>query len=347
MSVEESEPLKTVQSGLVKIVAEIGVNHNGSVELAKELVSRSAAAGADYAKFQTFKAVDVASERAALANYQQKVAKGSRQVDMLSALELSEADFQQLVDFCAEVGVGFLTTAHDLQSARFVLGLASDYVKVASGDITNYPLLRLFSQQGTPVLLSTGASEADEVLRAITVLESGGLERSQITVMQCTSEYPAPVSEANLRAMAVMGTEWGVPVGYSDHTQGINASIAAVAMGATVIEKHITLERTMDGPDHAASLEPREFEQMVKGIRDVSAAMGSDSKRVVASEQSNRSLIRKSIVATVPIVAGDTFSEENLGVMRPGDGVSPMLWESVLGQKASRDFVAQEAITLQ
>lgn len=339
--------MATEGSSQVKVVAEIGVNHNGSLELAEELVSRCAEAGADYAKFQTFRARDVASERAAQAAYQQTGGKGGRQVDMLSVLELSEPDFERLVRFCAEVGIGFLTTAHDLQSARFVLGLGSDYLKVASGDVTNYPLLLLFGQQDTPVLLSTGASEADEVREAIRVLESQGLERSKITVMQCTSEYPAPLAEANLRAMVAMGADWGVPIGYSDHTQGSNASIAAVAMGATVIEKHITLNRTMDGPDHAASLEPREFEQMVKGIREVSAAMGSDSKRVVASEQSNRSLIRKSIVATVPILAGDTFSEENLGVMRPGDGVSPMLWESVLGQKASRDFVAQEAITLQ
>lgn len=336
--------MTNVKDSRVSVIAEIGVNHNGSLKLAKELIDQCVVAGADYAKFQTFTATDLASADAQSAGYQRRAGAGSRQIDLLAELELTQSEFRELVQFCCDRGIGFLTTAHDLPSAQFVIGLNSDYLKVASGDVTNLPLLRLFSQQRTPVLLSTGASEAIEVSRAVEVLQSGGLRRSQITVMQCTSEYPAPVAEANLQAMVSMGMDLGVPIGYSDHTYGVNAALAAVALGATVIEKHITLDRTMPGPDHRASLEPREFQEMVTGVHQVTAAMGSGTKTVVDSERHNRMLIRKSIVAAVPISAGEVFSEKNLCVMRPGGGLSPMRWESVLGQQAERDYGVHEMI---
>lgn len=328
----------------VSVVAEIGVNHNGSVNLAKQLVENCAEAGADYAKFQTFRAKDLASPEAPSAGYQKRSGAAGSQLDLLSGLELSQSDFTELVQFCADAGVGFLTTAHDLRSADFVIGLQSDYLKVPSGDITNFPLLRLFSQQQTPVLLSTGASEAEEVFRAVEVLEAGGLRRSEITVMHCTSEYPAPIADANLNAMVSMGRDLHVPIGYSDHTLGSSVALAAVALGATVIEKHITLNRTMEGPDHSASLEPAEFREMVAGIRQVSSALGREAKTVMDSEQPNQMLIRKSIVATVPISVGEVFSEENLGVMRPGNGLSPMHWESLLGQRAKRTYGVHEMV---
>ncbi len=330
----------------VVVIAEIGVNHNGSLELAKELVTRCFEAGADYAKFQTFIAKDLASENAPVANYQKKSFAGEHQVDLLSSLELSDSDFEALVAHCATVGIGFLTTAHDLGSAVFVMGLGSDFIKVPSGDVTNYPFLRLVAMQRTPVLLSTGASRADEVLQAIEVLESGGLSRSEITVMQCTTDYPAPLEEANLLAMVEMGKDWGVSVGYSDHTAGHEAAIAAVALGATVIEKHITIDRDMDGPDHAASLEPTEFSEMVIAIRRVEKAVGGPAKVVTSAEEHNRDVIRKSIVATARIDVGEPFSAENIGVIRPGNGLSPMHWPKLIGQLANRSYSPNEMIEL-
>jgi len=334
------------QRNRVVVIAEIGVNHNGSLALAKELVTRCVEVGADYAKFQTFIAKDLASENAPVANYQKNSFAGERQVDLLSLLELSEADFEELVAHCASEGIGFLTTAHDSGSAAFVMGLGSDFIKVPSGDVTNYPFLRLVSQQHTPVLLSTGASRADEALQAIEVLESGGLSRSRITVMQCTTEYPAPLEEANLLAMVEMGKEWGVSVGYSDHTAGQDAAVAAAALGATVIEKHITLDRDMKGPDHAASLEPAEFSEMITAIRQVEKALGGPAKVVTRAEERNRDVIRKSIVATVRIEVGELFSSENLGVMRPGTGLSPMRWPQLIGQVAHRSYGPSDMIDL-
>lgn len=334
------------QSTRVVVIAEIGVNHNGSLELAKELVTQCVEAGADYAKFQTFIAKDLASENASVADYQKKSFVGERQVDLLSPLELSDSDFEALVAQCAIAGIGFLTTAHDFGSAEFVMGLGSDFIKVPSGDITNYPFLRLVATQRTPVLLSTGASRADEVLKAIEVLESGGLSRSQVTVMQCTTEYPAPLDEANLLAMVKMGKDWGVSVGYSDHTRGHEAAIAAVALGATVIEKHITLDRDMEGPDHAASLEPTEFTEMVTAIRRVEVALGSPAKVVTGAEEHNRDVVRKSIVAIARINVGELFSTENIGVIRPGTGLSPMHWPILIGQPANRSYRPNDMIEL-
>jgi len=331
------------RSGVV-VIAEIGVNHNGSLSLAKELVVQAAEAGADYAKFQTFSAQDLASEAAPVADYQKNASRAERQVDLLSSLELTDQHFEELVSFCASHQIGFLTTAHDLGSAEFVLRLRSDFIKVPSGDVTNFPFLRLVGQQDKPVLLSTGASAGEEVLRAIQVLEAEGLARSKITVMQCTSEYPAPTGEANLLAMVEMGRQWGVPIGYSDHTLGYETAVAAVALGATVLEKHITLDREMEGPDHTASLEPEDFARMVSAVRSVEQALGTTVKVVTNAEAKNRNVIRKSIVARLPISEGDALTEENLAVMRPGTGLSPMDWLTVVGKVATRAYAPQEFI---
>lgn len=326
------------------VIAEIGVNHNGSLQLAKELVNHCAEAGADYAKFQTFSATKLATRAAQVAPYQQESDAGERQVNLLSPLELSYADFDQLVSHCDSQGIGFLTTAHDMVSAKFVLDLKSDYIKVASGDVTNYPFLQLVAQENGHVLLSTGASRAGEVQAAVEALEDNGLRRSQVTVMQCTTEYPAPEQEANLRAMLAMGEDLGTAIGFSDHTAGKTIALAAVALGATVLEKHITLDRTMDGPDHAASLEPSEFAELVASIRRVEASLGAREKVVTESEDKNRDLIRKSVVALRPIKAGDVFSTENIGVMRPGTGTSPMVWPDLIGRVSPRSYLPEEMI---
>ena len=328
----------------VVIIAEIGVNHNGSLELAKRLVDEAASAGADYAKFQTFQSTKLASADAPVADYQKLQFEGSHQVDLLASLELTYTEFEEIVAHCESVGIGFLTTAHDLDSAAFVFGLDSDFVKVPSGDITNFPFLQLVGRQGKHVLLSTGASNEDEVFEAISVLEAEGLSRQQITVMQCTTEYPAPIQDANLLAMVLMSKKWGVGMGFSDHTEGHVAAVASIALGATVLEKHITLDRSMVGPDHAASLEPTEFALMVSSVRGVSAALGSDQKRITSSETRNREIIRKSIVATQHISSGEPFSADNLGVMRPGTGLSPMSWNDVIGSVARRDYKPGETV---
>lgn len=330
----------------VVVIAEIGVNHNGSLDIAKSLIDASADAGADYAKFQTFRARELASSEAPVAEYQRAAFDGTKQQDLLASLELSEEQFVELVGYCEEKEIGFLTTAHDLGSAPFVMGLNSDFIKVPSGDLTNYPFLRLVGAQSTPVLLSTGASHGDEVGEAISVLESAGLPRSAITVMQCTTEYPAPMSEANLLAMVEMGKVWDVSIGFSDHTLGQDAALAAVALGASVLEKHITLDRAMAGPDHAASLEPDEFAAMVEGVRRTQELRGIPTKAVTKSEEKNRDVIRKSIVAAVAIKQDDLLGEDNLSVIRPGTGLSPMRWPDVVGKRAHRNYRAGELIEL-
>ena len=330
----------------VVVIAEIGVNHNGSLELAKELVTQCAGAGADYAKFQTFTAGNLAADGAPLADYQKKDPLRRNQKELLSSLELTRSDFENLVAHCAAEGIGFLTTAHDLESTSFVFGLGLDFIKVPSGDVTNYPLLTQVAQQRTPVLLSTGASTAEEVGSAVHLLELGGVERANITVMQCTTEYPAPPEEANLLAMVEMGGTLGVPVGFSDHTAGIDASLAAVALGAQVLEKHITMDRNLTGPDHAASLEPDQFGSMVRQIRHVETLLGTRQKVVTPSEFRNRNVIRKSIVAATRIESGDLLGPHNLGLLRPGTGLSPMRWPELIGTRASRCYLPGERLEL-
>jgi N,N'-diacetyllegionaminate synthase len=328
------------------VIAEIGVNHNGDVAAAKQLISAARDAGADYAKFQTFSADDLVTADAAVATYQQPAAGGGTQQDMLRSLELTHDDFRELKAFCQSLGIGFLTTAHDFRSLDFVLGLDLDYIKIPSGDLTNRPLLERVAAEGTKIILSTGMGSFDEVAQAVEVLEHSGLNREMVTVLQCTTNYPAPLEEANLSAMVSMGEQLAVGIGYSDHTDGNDTSVAAVALGARIIEKHLTLDRSLPGPDHAASANPSEFAAMVRSIRAVEKALGSDVKAPGPTETPNRDIVRKSLVALMPIGTGDDFTSENIGVKRPGTGISPMRWHEVVGTTAHRDFQVDELIEL-
>jgi N,N'-diacetyllegionaminate synthase len=333
------------RSGTI-VIAEIGVNHNGSIDMAKELIQHAHAAGADYAKFQTFRSESLASANAPLAGYQKASSGHDSQQGLLKQFELSDAAFVELQQYASQVGIGFLTTGHDQESAEFVLGMKLDFVKIPSGDITNLPFLERVARAGQAVLLSTGMANYDEVEAAVRVLTSGGIGKNDVTVMQCTTEYPAPVEEANLLAMVAMGERLTVPIGYSDHTLGHVTAVAAVALGARVIEKHLTSDRTLPGPDHSASLEPDEFKAMVDAIRTVEVALGDGVKKTQPSEVQNKNIVRKSIAAKAMIKQGERFEEENLVAMRPGFGLSPMMWHEVVGKVAARDFHPDEPIEL-
>lgn len=328
------------------VIAEIGVNHNGNIRLAKKLIRAAHHAGADYAKFQTFSAEELVTADAGVARYQERAAEGATQQEMLRRLELSNQDFLALKVYSESLGIGFLTTAHDFKSLEFVLGLKLDYIKVPSGDLTNRPLLERVAVEQTHVILSTGMGSFDEVSGALEVLEQAGLSRELVTVLQCTTNYPAPLEEANLRAMVSMQEQLSVSVGYSDHTDGVEASLAAVALGAQIIEKHLTLDCSMLGPDHAASANPSEFSEMVTSIRAVEVALGSALKVPGKTEAPHREIVRKSLVALSPIATGEEFTARNLGVKRPGTGISPMRWHEVLGLEAHRDFRTDELIDL-
>ena len=328
------------------VIAEIGVNHNGDRELAKQLVVAACDSGADYAKFQTFSADDLVTADAGVAAYQQPAAGGATQRDMLRGLQLTHNDFLELKAFSESLGIGFLTTAHDFTSLDFVLSLDLDYIKIPSGDLTNRPLLERVAGEGTKIILSTGMGSLEEVAEALEALEQSGLNREMITVLQCTTNYPAPLDETNLRAMVSMGEQLAVGIGYSDHTDGNDAALAAVALGARIVEKHLTLDRSMSGPDHSASASPSEFAAMVRSIRVVETALGSKVKAPSPTEAPNRDVVRKSLVALKPIGAGEDFTRENIGVKRPGTGISPMYWHEVVGTKAHRDFQVDELIDL-
>ena len=328
------------------VIAEVGVNHNGDVALAKQIISAARDAGADFAKFQTFGADDLVTADAGVAAYQQPAARGRTQQDMLRSLELTHDDFHELKAFCQSLGIGFLTTAHDFRSLDFVLSLNLDYIKIPSGDLTNRPMLERVAGKGIRTILSTGMGSFDEVAQAVEVLEQSGLNREMVTVLQCTTNYPAPLEEANLRAMVSMGEQLAVGIGYSDHTDGNDTSVAAVALGARIVEKHLTLDRSLPGPDHAASANPSEFAAMVRSIRAVEIALGTDVKAPGLTEAPNRDIVRKSLVALMPIGAGDEFTSENIGVKRPGNGISPMRWHDIVGGTAHRDFQVDELIEL-
>jgi len=330
----------------VLIIAEAGVNHNGSLELAKELALCAKKAGADIVKYQTFKAEAVAGASAPKAEYQKKLAEGEEgQLELLKKLELSFDDFRDLAAYCREIGIEFLSTAFDVDSMDFLMNeIGQKFVKIPSGEITNYPLLVKAASYGRPVFLSTGMSTADEVGEALSVLRFAG--SGDVTLLQCTTEYPAPAADVNLAAMRGMGERFGAPAGYSDHTEGIEIAVAAAALGAVAIEKHFTLSRGMEGPDHKASLEPDELAGLVRAIRDVERAIGSAEKFVTESERGNRDIARRSIVAAGPIRKGEIFSEENLAAKRPGTGLSPMKWEEVIGKQAARDYAEDEQIEL-
>lgn len=327
------------------IIAEAGVNHNGSFDLAKQLVDKAVWAGADCIKFQTFNSKNLVSKNAQKAEYQKKTTDSSEtQLDMLKKLELSKEEFIELRDYCNQKGMQFLSTPFDLESIDFLASIGVKTWKVPSGEITNYPFLRAIGKRKESVIMSTGMCTLDEVRDAIEVLKTFGT--SDITLLHCTTEYPAPYDSVNLKAMLTLQNEFGYRVGYSDHTNGIEIPVAAVAMGATVIEKHFTLDKNMEGPDHKASLEPEELKQMVLSIRNVEVALGNGIKQPSEAEKNNIAIARKSIVAACDINKGEVFTEDNLTAKRPGNGISPMKWNDVLGKVANCDFLVDEMITL-
>lgn len=330
------------------IIAEAGVNHNGSLELAKQLIDAAVDAGVDYVKFQTFKAENLVTKSAKQAEYQKKnISVGDdSQYQMLKNLELSQVDHEVLIEYCRQKGVRFFSTAFDLESIDYLSSLNLPIWKIPSGEITNYPYLRKIARQGKPVILSTGMSGTADIHSAVDALYKFGLTKDQITVLHCNTEYPTPFEDVNLRAMLTIKEEFGVKVGYSDHTRGIEVPIAAVALGAEVIEKHFTLDRNLPGPDHKASLEPYELKAMVWAIRNIELAMGDGEKKVTVSECKNIAIARKSIVAACPIKKGEILSEENLTVKRPGTGINPMRWDEIVGTIAIRDYNEDELIEL-
>jgi N,N'-diacetyllegionaminate synthase len=329
------------------IIAEAGVNHNGDINLAMQLIDAAAEAGADIVKFQTFNADRQVTRIAEKAEYQKReTGSAESQYEMLRRLELTESMHHQLISHCAERKIEFLSTGFDIESISFLAGLNQEYFKIPSGEITNLPYLRHIGFLNKSVILSTGMATLGEVEQAINVLEEAGTSRDQITILHCTTEYPTPMNEVNLKAMLTLQKAFHVAVGYSDHTKGIEISVAAVAMGAAVIEKHFTLDRNLPGPDHRASLEPYELRQMISAIRNIENAMGDGIKRPTASEKKNKLVARKSIVASRPISKGESFTAENLTVKRPETGISPMKWDEILGKNASRDFAVDELIEL-
>lgn len=329
------------------IIAEAGVNHNGDMALAKELVAVAADAGADLVKFQTFIANKVVSRSAPKAEYQKGATDPEEsQQDMVRKLELSRENHLELIEECKRQGIGFFSTAFDKESIDLLEELGSEYVKVPSGELTNLSYLRYLTRKGKPVLLSTGMANLGEIEAAIDAIVQVGTPREIITVLHCTTEYPTPMEDVNLRAMVNIGNALGVKVGYSDHTPGIEIPIAAVALGATVIEKHFTFDRSLPGPDHQASLEPDELKAMVAGIRNIERALGDGIKRPSTSELKNKPIARKSLVASRDIKAGELFSPGNLTAKRPGTGISPMRWDEVIGRAAPRDFIEDELIEL-
>lgn len=331
----------------VIIIAEAGVNHNGDYELAKQLVVKAKEAGADYVKFQTARPELVISRYAPKAKYQLGTTdKEESQLDMCRAIHLPLDDYKPLKAYCDEVGIAFLSTPFDLVSIDVLEELDMDYYKIPSGEITNLPYLRKIARLGRPVILSTGMCGLADIENALHVLGKEGLSREQITLLHCNTEYPTPYADVNLRAMHTMAECFGVKVGYSDHTRGIEVSLAAVALGATVIEKHFTLDKNLPGPDHKASLEPHELKQMVDSIRHIEEALGSNIKQVSPSEEKNMVVARKSLIAARDIRKGEPFSEENMTVKRPGNGISPMRWEEVIGKMAPHDFKEDELIEL-
>lgn len=326
----------------IYIIAEAGVNHNGSFDLACKLVDEAKKAGVDCIKFQTFKAEKLVSHSAKKAEYQKKATGDSSQQDMLKQLELSFEEFVQLKDYCDKAGVAFLSTPFDFDSLAFLDTIDMPFWKIPSGEVTNYPYLVALAKTGKPIVMSTGMCTKEEIGQALTVLRENGA--GEIKLLHCNTEYPTPFEDVNLTAMEDIRKTFSLEVGYSDHTKGIEIPVAAAALGATVIEKHFTLDKNMEGPDHKASLEPEELTEMVRAIRNIEKALGDGVKRPSKSEEKNKPIARKSIVAQRPITKGEMLTVDNLTVKRPGEGISPMQWESVLGTKAIRDFAPDELI---
>jgi N,N'-diacetyllegionaminate synthase len=327
------------------IIAEAGVNHNGCLDTAKKMIDVAKEANVDIIKFQTFVTEDGVSKHAPMADYQQvNTNEIESQRDMVKKLELSQAEFIELKEYCDLKEIEFLSTAFDFKSVDFLKSLGLTRWKIPSGEITNLPYLMKIAKFSDSVILSTGMSTLEEVRKAIQVLKGNGTD--DIVLLHCTTEYPAPFNEINLKAMEQMRKEFSLPVGYSDHTLGIEVPIAATALGASIVEKHFTLSKDMKGPDHAASIEPVDLKRMVSAIRNIEQSLGDGDKRVTKSEQKNIMIARKSIVAKHNICKGDKFTDENITVKRPGDGISPMRWFDVIGKLASRDFEEDEQIEI-
>ncbi len=329
------------------IIAEAGVNHNGELGMAKQLIDVAAQAGADLVKFQTFNADRLVTQSARKAGYQIVITDPDEtQHEMLHRLELSIDMHKELITHCDKRNIVFFSTGFDIESIDLLVSLGLNRFKIPSGEITNLPYLRHIGRFGKPVILSSGMATMDEIEMAVDVLEQAGTSRKNITVLHCTSEYPTPINEVNLTAMLSIQKAFNIEVGYSDHTSGIEVAIAAVALGATVIEKHFTLDRNLSGPDHKASLEPEELKSMVTAIRNIEVALGDGVKRPTPDEVKNKSVVRKSLMASLSIKKGEIFSSLNITTKRPGIGISPMRWNEVIGRAAPRDFAADELIEL-
>lgn len=329
------------------IIAEVGVNHGGDFDLACRMIKLAAEAGADYVKFQTFKAENLVCADASRAEYQKRNCGGDEtQLQMLRKLELKAADFSRLAEVCRSCGVGFLSSAFDAESITLLNGIGMDYWKIPSGEITNLPYLEQIAACGGKIILSTGMSTPEEVTEAVGVLTAAGIPKSDIALLHCNTQYPTPPADVNLRAMETLRALGCGMTGYSDHTEGIAIPIAAVALGAEIIEKHFTYDKNASGPDHKASADPEEFAAMVKGIRATEEALGSPLKHVTDSERPNIAVARKSIVASRAIAKGELLTAENLTVKRPGTGISPMRWHEITGTRAVTDFRPDQQITV-
>ena len=328
---------------MILIIAEAGVNHNGDLQLAKELAKKAKEAGADIIKYQTFVPEKIVTHTAEKAGYQKETTGGQEsQLDMLRKLALSKEAFRELKKYCEEIGIRFLSTAFDMESIEFLHKLGCDLWKIPSGEITNLPYLRRIASFGQSVIMSTGMATIDEIGEALDVLKKNGA--NDITLLHCTTAYPAPYDQINLKAMNTLATLFNVPVGYSDHSKGISVSCAAAALGATVLEKHFTLDKNMEGPDHKASLEPDELKQMVESVRIIERSLGDGNKKPTALELENSKVARKSIVAARDIMEGEVFTEDNITTKRPGTGISPMLWDRIVGMKAAKAYKEDEQI---
>lgn len=326
--------------GKVIIIAEAGVNHNGDIEIAKKLIDAAVTAGVDYVKFQTFQADKLVSKAAKKASYQHKNINDSddSQYNMLKKLELSHQDHLDLMQYCSDRNIKFFSTAFDVDGVHYLDGLGLELCKIPSGEITNYPYLRAIAQCNKPIIMSTGMCSENDIEDAIEVLLKFGAKKENITILHCNTEYPTPMQDVNLKAMNAIGQKFGVQIGYSDHTLGIEVPIAAVALGATIIEKHFTLDRSLPGPDHVASLEPRELKEMVAAIRNIELAMAGDGYKTPSkSELKNIDIARKSIHLNKKMNKGDTISEDDIIALRPGDGISPMEWEHIIGKVLAVD----------
>jgi N,N'-diacetyllegionaminate synthase len=330
----------------VIVIAEAGVNHNGDIKIAKSLVDVAVDAKADIVKFQTFSAERQVTKNASKAAYQRETtASDETQYSMLKKLELNVEMHVELISYCKSRNIEFLSTGFDIQSVDLLQNLGQRLFKIPSGEITNYSYLKHIGELRKPIILSTGMSNLNEIKSALDIFEKTGVPKNFITVLHCTTSYPAPMIDINLKAMQTIHKEFDVAVGYSDHTLGIEIPIAAVALGARVIEKHFTLDRNLYGPDHKSSLEPKELKEMVKAIRNIELALGDGVKQMMPSERSNREIVRKSLVAIKQINSGDVFSLDNVAAKRPGTGISPMNWDQIVGKKSKRNYLVDDLIT--